>query len=219
VLFAWLSALALVSSAAAPGADPAINRTFADPDFDTWVARFERPGREVYDQRAAIVAALRLRPGLDVADVGAGTGLFTLEFAPRVAPGRVYAVDVSGPFVARVEARAAAAGLDNVVGVVNDQSGAGLARASVDLVFVCDTYHHFEQPRRMLQSLHDALRAGGALVVVDFDRDPGSSSAWVLSHVRANRRQVTAEIESAGFRLVQEEGFLRENFFLRFERQ
>ena len=99
---------------------PGINRYYQDPVFSEWLARFERPGREVYDRREAILAATGLRPGMTVADIGAGTGLFSLLFAPRVTPdGKVIAVDISRVFVDNTLRRAEQAGLDNVRGVVN----------------------------------------------------------------------------------------------------
>ena len=216
-----LGALLFLAAAAtwATGADPAINAPFRDPDFRQWVERFEREGREVYDKRNAIVEATGVKPGMAVADVGAGTGLFTLLFARRVYPGPVYAVDVSRPFVENILRRAREAGLGNVQGVVNSQEDSGLAPASIDLAFVCDTYHHFEQPQPMLASLHRALRPGGSLVIVDFQRIPGTSSRWVLEHVRAGKETVIAEVTAQGFRLVEDRPLMRENYFLRFVRE
>lgn len=217
---AWLIVLLVALSGptfARDGADPAINRPYLDPDFAQWVERFESPGREVYDRRDAILAASGIKPGMTVADIGAGTGLFTLLFARAVGPqGQVVAVDISRPFVENIQRRARSAGLTNVTTRVNSQTDTGLAPASVDLAFVCDTYHHFEQPRAMLASIQRALRVGGSLVVVDFQRIEGRSSAWVLGHVRAGKQQVMREIEAAGFRLAADEPLLKENFYLRF---
>ena len=70
----------------------------------------------------------------------------------------------------------------------------------------------------MLRSIHGALRPGGELVVIDFQREPGTSSPWVMHHVRAGRGQVIAEVELAGFRFTREEPILRGNFFLRFRK-
>ena len=82
---------------------PGINKSFENPNVDDFVSRFERDGREAYDHREEIVAALGLKSGMAVADVGAGTGLFTRLFAPRVGEqGKVYAVDISDEFVAHV---------------------------------------------------------------------------------------------------------------------
>jgi len=200
-----------------PGADPAINRPYLDPDFSQWVERFERPGREVYDRRDTILSATGVKPGMHVADVGAGTGLFSLMFAERVGEtGKVYAVDISPTFVQNIEQRARSARFSNVTGIVNTQLDSGLSANSVDLVFICDTYHHFEQPATMLASIAQALRPGGSLVVIDFEREEDRSSGWVLGHVRAGREQVKREIEAAGFRYAGTAAILQDNFFLKF---
>lgn len=202
-----------------PGADPVINRPYQNPDYQQWVERFESEGREVYDRREAIVARSGVMPGMTVADVGAGTGLFTRLFARAVGPGgKVYAVDISRTFIDNVQRTSRAQGMNNVIGIVNSQTDTGLPPSAVDLVFLCDTYHHFEHPEKMLASIHRALKPGGILVIIDFERIPGKSSAWILGHVRAGREQVIREIEAAGFRLIDQPGLLKENFYLRFRR-
>ena len=86
---------------------PGINQSYQEPDFQQWRAVFESPGREVFDRRHAILDALELKPGMKVADIGAGTGLFTQLFAQSVGPeGKVYAVDISREFVENIERRA-----------------------------------------------------------------------------------------------------------------
>lgn len=218
VLLAALAVTGTLVYAQPPGADPAINQPYENSEFEVWLGRFERPGREVYDKRREIVAATGVEPGMAVADIGAGTGLFTLLFASAVGPqGRVYAVDVLQEFVDNILRRAQARGLANVEGVVNTQNDAALPPQSVDLAFISDTYHHFEQPGAMLQAIHRALRPGGTLVIVDFRRAEGESSPWVMEHVRAGKDTVVREVEAAGFALWGEEEFLRENYFLRFE--
>jgi len=219
VLLFVLPIAPLTAREADRGADPAINQPFQEPDFDYWKGVFEREGREVYDRRRDIVDALQLRPGMVVADVGAGSGLFTMLFAAEIGDsGRVLAVDIAPSFVDAIRARASTRGLGNVDGVVSTQTDVSLPSGIVDLVFLCDTYHHFEQPAAMLRSIHAALRPGGELVIVDFQRIAGRSSQWVMDHVRAGRDSVVREVETAGFRLVDERHFLRQNYFLRFER-
>ncbi len=221
VLIAFF-ALAFAGPAAAEEASvrPGINRNYEHPDFARWVATFEHPGREVYDRRDDIVAASGVRAGMAVADIGAGSGLFTRLFARAVgSDGKVYAVDISPVFVHDGVARAKAEGLSNVEGVVNDAHESGLPASSVDLVFICDTYHHFEYPQDMLRSIHRALRATGTLMVVDFRRQPGESSDWILAHVRAGREAVIREIEAAGFRLLEDSPLLHTNYLLRFAPQ
>lgn len=198
---------------------PGINEYYQDPDFQVWVQRFESAGREVYDQRHAIVSALGLRPGMSVADIGAGTGLFTLLFAPLVGPeGRVYAVDISKVFITNVARRAREQGDVNVQTLVGTQHDTKLPAASVDIAFICDTYHHFEYPQNMLASIHDAVKPGGSLVVIDYRKDPDVSSDWVMGHVRANQAAVIDEIQAAGFKLLDTRDWLRDNYFLHFKR-
>jgi predicted methyltransferase len=217
----FMMALAVVAAAQAQdrSLSPGINRYSQSPDFERWQAMFETGGREVYDKRQQIAAALEIRPGMTVADVGAGTGAFTAVFSVNVgAGGAVIAQDVSAEFVRGIEARARRENLANVRTVLGGEKDARLPPASVDLVFVCDTYHHFEYPQAMLASLHAALKPGGRLAVIDYEKIPGRSSAWVMGHVRAGREKVIAEIEAAGFRLHKSHALLRENFFVEFVR-
>jgi ubiquinone/menaquinone biosynthesis C-methylase UbiE len=200
--------------------NPGINRNYENPNVLQWRGVFERDGREVWDRRDDIMRHLGLRPGLKVADIGSGTGFFTELMAGEVGDaGRIYAVDIAPRFVEASVQRARDRGMNNVVGVVNDQHSVRLSAASVDLVFTSDTYHHFEYPRSTLLSIHEALRPGGELVVIDFKRIPGVSNPWVLRHVRAGETEVTAEIEAAGFALVERLDFMQTQYFLRFRKK
>ena len=211
--------LAAVPVVAEQNVNPGINRHYANPDVTQWRGVFERDGREVWDRREDIIRHLPLRAGTRVADIGAGTGFFTVLMADRVGQsGRVYAVDVAPSFVEATVQRARDTGFNNVVGVVNDQHSVRLAPHSVDLVFISDTYHHFEYPRSTLRSIHEALRPGGELVVIDFKRIPGVSNPWVLGHVRSGEAEVVAEIEGEGFRMSERLDFMQTQYFLRFFR-
>ena len=202
------------------GADRSINAPFVNPNFEVWRGRFEAEGREVYDRRHEIVAAVAAKPGEVVADVGAGSGLFVRLFAQAVRPGgRVIAVDISQVFVDNVLRLAHEQGLDNVSGVVGTAADTRLPEGALDVVFTSDAYHHFEQPEATLASIRRALKPGGRFVVVDFERTPGVSPEWILRHVRAGKETVTAEVVAAGFRLAEERKLMRENYFLVFERQ
>ena len=194
---------------------PGINAPYRAADaVRIWSRRFERDGREVHDHQAQLVAALGLRPGMAVADVGAGTGLFTLAFAAAVGPGgAVYAVDLIPEFLAFIGERAAAAGLRQVQLVQASERSAGLAPASVDLIFMSDAYHHLEYPQHVLATLRAALRPGGSLWVIDFQREASTDRA-LRRHVRAGKAQVLVELAQAGFQLVEELPLLRENYVL-----
>jgi ubiquinone/menaquinone biosynthesis C-methylase UbiE len=156
-----------------------------------------------------------------VADIGAGTGLFLPAFDREVGPeGRVYAVDISPKFLEHLRERTQRENLARVAVVEGLEDSVELPAASVDLAFVCDTYHHFEYPQSTLDSLYTAIRPGGFLVILDFERIPGESSDWVLEHMRAGKKVFRREIESAGFQFEREvtvEG-LKENYVLRFRR-
>ncbi len=201
---------------------PGINDTYRDADVETWVQRFESESREIFHERHRIVEAVGLEPGMDVADVGAGTGLFTGLFAQAVGPvGKVYAVDISQAFLKHIRDRVADRGLDNVETVLCAEDSVDLAAESVDVIFICDTYHHFEYPKSTMRSILRALRPGGRLVVIDFRRVEGGSRQWVLDHVRAGQGLTTVEIVLQGFELldsVPDMDFLQENYFLRFRK-
>lgn len=199
--------------------NPDINNRYKNPDVTQWQGIFERDGREIWDRRGDIIRHLRLQPGQAIADVGAGTGFFSSLMAREVgATGRVYAVDIAKNFVDASVQRAREQGLDNVIGVVNDQRSVHLAPASVDLVFISDTYHHFEYPQATLRSIHSALKPNGELVIIDFRRDASQSSSWVLDHVRADNQRVITEIEAAGFELTEKLDFMLTQYYLRFRR-
>ncbi|MCI0537123.1 MAG: methyltransferase domain-containing protein [Verrucomicrobiales bacterium] len=211
------------SAVAAPeeSAKPGINAEFLKPSLNLtqWVERFEREGREIFTEREKIVAAAKVRPGMAVADIGAGTGLFTPLLSQAAGPkGKVYAVDIAKDFLAHIDQRAAAAGLKNVQTVLCTERSVELPPNLIDLAFICDTYHHFEYPRSTMASLHRAMRAGGEVVLVDFKRIPGQSSAWILDHVRAGQEVFTAEIEAAGFKKVEQVDLLKDNYVLRFRK-
>jgi predicted methyltransferase len=199
---------------------PGINDPFRDPDVKKYVETFEGESREIFRQRAKITEQCGLKPGLVVADVGAGTGLFTRLFARAVGPdGQVLAVDIAPKFLEHIRKSCREAGRRNVTPVLCNDDAVDLPPASVDVAFVCDTYHHFEYPQRTLASLHRALKPGGRLIVIDFRRIPGKSSAWVLGHVRAGQDTVEKEITAAGFEKTDEgKGLLQENYFVTFTR-
>jgi SAM-dependent methyltransferase len=230
LLLAGLLCLLPACAGAAPSAPPeasvrpGINANYLDPalDVDEWVARFEGESREIFVQRLALAAAVHLQPGDDVADVGAGTGLFLDPFASAVGTeGKVYAVDISPVFIEHLEVRARELDLPQVVAHLCREDSVDLPAGALDKAFICDTYHHFEYPRSTMASLHKALRKGGEVVIVDFERIPGVSRDWVLEHVRCGKEQVIGEVTGFGFELVEQVPVagLAENYVLRFAKR
>ncbi|MGA2254405.1 MAG: DUF1553 domain-containing protein [Thermoguttaceae bacterium] len=200
--------------------NPGINAPYEkNPDPKTFAASFEVESREVFNLRKEIVAACRLKPGMSVADVGAGTGLFTRLFAAEVAPGgTVYAADIAEAFLNHIAATCKDAGIKNVKTVLCKVDSSELPPTAVDVVFLCDVYHHFEFPAKTLATLHAALKPSGRLVLVDYRREEDKTPQWRLKHVRAGQEVFTREIEAAGFKLQGEEKFLKDNYMVEFQR-
>ena len=220
-----LAGLVLIATIAAPATAqeksvrPGINEGYKSPDTEKFVKRFEREGRDVFDKRNELVAACEIEPGDAVADVGAGTGLFVGLFAEAAGPdGKVFAVDITENFIKLIDKRATEAGWRNVRTVLCTADSTELPADSVDVAFVCDVYHHLEFPAKTMQSLHQAMRPGGMVVLIDFERIEGKSAKWIMGHVRAGKETVIKEVEAVGFKLIDEKDLLTENYVIRFKR-
>lgn len=199
---------------------PGINRSFQDPDVDSFVERFEGEDRAIYAYRHEIVHTLGLVQGMDVADVGAGTGFFSRIIAREVGSiGTVYAVDIADNFIKHIRKTSKEQGIENIEGVVCTERSVELPANSVDLVFICDTYHHFEYPYDTMASVHKALRPGGRLVIVDFERVKGVSLEWVLDHVRCGKGTVSDEVRDSGFDFIDEVDMMEGQYILQFRKR
>jgi ubiquinone/menaquinone biosynthesis C-methylase UbiE len=197
------------------------NDAYQDPRVaaETWRQLFEGDDREIYRKRDLIMKLAAAKPGMTVADIGAGTGLFTMMLSDAVGQeGRVYAEEILPKFSSFIAERAARERRNNVVSVMGTETGIGLPSDSLDLVFACDVYHHFDHPQEMLASIRRALRGNGELFLVDFSRIPGLSPDWLLGHVRAGEAEVVQEIENAGFVLLSRDHEIGVNYALRFRR-
>lgn len=200
-----------------------MNRKFTDAkvNVEQFVKRFENESREVYAKRQEITSAVGLRPGDAVADIGAGTGLFTLLFAEQIGPkGTVYAVDIGPAFLKYIAEQATKHGHEGVITtVLNTQDSAMLPPNAIDVAFICDTYHHFEHPEKMLASVHRALRPGGRLIIVDFDLRKDSGD-FVKQRARAPKEVYYEEITAAGFEQITAKDVptIKDSFYAEFRR-
>lgn len=138
-------------------------------------AWLERDEREQEERGELLLRELRLKPGMDVADVGAGTGYYSRRIAPLVAlrepgtkDGRVYAVDVQPQMLRVLEEAAKRPGMGNIVPVLGAVDDVKLAPASVDLAIMVDVYHELEFPHEVMTSLVRAVRPGGRVVFVEY---------------------------------------------------
>ena len=199
---------------------PGVNDTFRDPDPKAFTERFEIESREVFAKRKEILDAIKLKPTDVVADIGAGTGLFTRLFASNLGPeGRVIAVDIAQKFLDHIEVTCREQNLRNVEALLCTDDSTELPPESVDVAFICDTYHHFEFPQKTMTSLLKAMKPGGRVILIDFKRIEGESSDWTMDHVRAGQEVFEAEVLESGFRKADEiKDLLKENYMVVFER-
>ncbi|MHC5109499.1 MAG: class I SAM-dependent methyltransferase [Planctomycetota bacterium] len=192
-----------------------------DMNVEEWTDRFEGESREIFLARNEIAEAVHIEPGMDVADVGAGTGLFLAPFSRAAGHGgTIHALDISPAFIDHMKRRAKENKLDNVEVKLSREDSIALPRNCIDVAFACDTYHHFEYHEAMLASIFESLKPGGRLVIVDFERIPGTSREWILGHVRAGKEEVMGEVTGAGFEFIREESLpqLEENYFIEFRK-
>jgi SAM-dependent methyltransferase len=182
---------------------------------ERWAQVFDDPQRDAWQKPQQVIEALRLAPDAAVADVGAGTGYFTVRLAQALPRGRVYAVDLEPDMVRHLGERARQMKLDNVVAV---QAAADDPRlpARVDCVLVVDTYHHIDGREAYFRRLAAALKDGGTVAIVDFRPD---SPIGPPAAARLPAEAVVAEMRRAGYALAAEHGFLPHQYFLVFRRQ
>jgi FkbM family methyltransferase len=199
---------------------PGINDSFRDPIVTDFTERFEVESREIFAKRNEIVVACELKAGQTIADIGAGTGLFTRLFAAAVkGESRVVAVDIAPKFLEHIRETCREARLMNVETLQCTADSTELPPASIDVAFICDTYHHFEFPSKTMASLHRALKRGGRVILIDFRRVEGTSSEWTMNHVRAGQEVFEAEVIESGFKKLSEQTeLLKENYFVVFEK-
>jgi ubiquinone/menaquinone biosynthesis C-methylase UbiE len=201
--------------------NPGINDTWKSPEIDPLIDILEAESREIYRERSNLAALVGPPRGAVIADVGAGSGFMAEEFAALVGDeGLVYTVDINPVMLDEILKKANAKGISNIRKVLSPEDSVNLAPNSVDIVFLCDTYHHFEFPKPTMSSIFQALRSGGQLVLVEFRRIPGQSEPWLLEHVRAGEKVFKKEILEIGFELTNSHypPYLTENYVLRFRK-
>jgi cyclopropane fatty-acyl-phospholipid synthase-like methyltransferase len=175
-------------------------RNFDDPARDAW----QEPGR--------VIEALGLKHGQIVADIGAGTGYFTVRLAKSEAAPKVYGVDIEPSMVSYLSQRAAQDHLSNVVAVQAAADTPNLPE-TVDLVLIVDTYHHIGGREAYFRKLAKSLKPGGRVAIIDFKPD---SPEGPPKEFRFTPDQIKAEMSRAGYTLAAQHGFLSRQHFLVF---
>jgi precorrin-6B methylase 2 len=165
-------------------------------------AWLERPEREAEERPDLLLAALSLRQGMNIADIGAGSGYLSKRMAPPIAPGKLYAVDVQPEMVRMLKALSTRPETANVVPVLGSEGSVNLRSDSIDLAIMVDTYHELSQPYEIMQSLLAALKRGGRLVLVEYrGEDPQVPikplHKMTISQIRSEMRQFPLSYERA----------------------
>ena len=160
----------------------------------------DRPARDQEERPDLLIEELHLKPGMVVADIGAGSGYLARRLAPRVAPGTVYAVDVQPQMVTLLDALAKQPGMANIVPRLGAESDVGLSAQSLDLAIMVDVYHELAFPYEVMQSLVRALKPGGRVVLVEYRAEDPAVPIKALH--KMSEKQVRREL--AAFPLVWE---------------
>lgn len=200
--------------AEAPPSDDATSRhDFADVPY--WSSVFDDPARDTWQKPKELVAALGLRRGSVVADLGAGTGYLSRYLAAAVGPeGTVLAVETEPNLVAHLRQRAEREKTANVVPILASPGDPRLPAGLVDLILIVDTYHHFDDRRTYLPALRRFLAPHGRVAIVDWQKRELPVGP-AMDHKLA-REQVLDEMQASGFALVAEHAMLPYQYFLVF---
>jgi ubiquinone/menaquinone biosynthesis C-methylase UbiE len=181
-------------------------------------AWLERQDRDKEQRPEQVIRTMGLRDGDVVADLGTGTGYFARRMARAVAPGgTVYAVDIQPEMIGLLKRNVEKEGLTNVVPVLGAADDPRLPEGSLDWILLVDVYHELQQPKAMLARMREALKRSGKVALIEY-RLEGLTAVHIREEHRMSPRQVLAEWEPAGFRLVKRHEFLPTQHFFVFEK-
>jgi ubiquinone/menaquinone biosynthesis C-methylase UbiE len=186
---------------------PVSGRVFAPVMGVGGAGWLERSEREQEEAPSKALAALELKPGMVVADIGAGSGYYTSRIAKSVGPtGKVYATDIQPGMIDLINRRVAAEGLTNVTTVLGGMDDPKLPPASIDLAIMVDVYHELQSPQLFLQRLRETFKPGGRLVLLEFRKE--DATVPILEVHKMSVAEVKAELEAEGFVLDKVIGVL-----------
>ena len=190
-----------------------MHRLHNDPK--AYIGALEDPQRDAYQKPHEVLTALSLKPGEVIADIGAGSGYFTFPIAHHLGPeGKVYAVDVSPDMILHLNRRIRDLKTTNVVSVLADPDDPLLPEQSVNRFFICDVWHHVENPSKYLGMIKKVLKPGGQVIMIDFHKKELAFGPPM--EMKIAREDLIKQMESNGFRLAKEHSFLPYQYFLVF---
>jgi ubiquinone/menaquinone biosynthesis C-methylase UbiE len=184
-------------------------------DPKAYIGALEDPKRDAYQKPHEVLTALKLKPGEVIADIGAGSGYFTFRIAHQVGPkGKVYAVDVSPDMIRHLNRRIRELKAINIVSVLADPDDPLLPGQSVNRIFICDVWHHVENPAKYLSTMKKILKPGGEIVMIDFHKKELPFGPPL--QMKIAREDLIKQMATNGFRLAKEHTFLPYQYFLVF---
>lgn len=191
------------------------------PNVMEYLDRLDRPERDQDQKPAQVVDALELKPGMHVADLGAGSGYFTRRFVEAVGEtGKVYVIDVEPEALKYVEESLSRMHRRfEAEFILAKPNNPKIPAESVDLIFVCDTYHHLEDRADYFRNVKTSLKPGGRIALIDFYHDERSGDLGFPKGHLVPREKVIEEMTAAGYRLSKEHRFLPKQYFLEFTRE
>ena len=195
------SALIAARQIVSPGVHPISGRRYALTMSylgADWLDRSERVQEEDPD---TALDALKLVVGSTVADVGAGSGYMTVKMAKRVGPtGKVYANDIQPQMLSMLRQRLDKAKIANVELVLGGYDDPKLPANTIDLILMVDVYHEFSQPQQMLRRMHESLRTGGRMVLLEYRKE--DPSIPIRPDHKMSVAEAKMEVEAEGFTLA-----------------
>ena len=190
-----------------------MHRLHNDPK--AYIGALEDPKRDAYQKPHEVLTALNLKPGEVIADIGAGSGYFTFRIAHHVgAKGKVFAVDVSPDMIRHMNRRIRDSKAANVVSVLAEPDDPLLGERSIDRFFICNVWHHVENPTKYLSMMKKMLKPGGEIVVIDFHKKELPFGPPL--EMKIAREDLLKQMEANGFLVTKEHTFLPYQYFLVF---
>jgi protein-L-isoaspartate O-methyltransferase len=190
--------IGIVAVAEAQRRHPVSGRVFAPVMGVGGAAWLERPEREAEEAPSRALAALELKAGMVVADIGAGSGYYTSRMAKLVGTsGRVFATDIQPGMLELLNRRIQNEGLGNVTPVLGGMEDPKLPEAAIDLAIMVDVYHELQNPQVFLQRLKPVFKPGGRLVLVEFRKE--DPKVPILEVHKMSVAEVKQELEAEGF--------------------
>ncbi len=183
------------------GKDPGTHQDLTDAE--TWIKRLERPERLPGLKTNDVITCLKLKPGDVVADIGAGTGAYTIPFAKAVAPsGKALAVDIWPRLLEYIGEKAKKENVSNLQTILAKPDNPNLPPNQVDLAFFHDVFHNTNDRQAYLRVLAASLKPSGRIAIIEQEFNDPIAKKWDFPADRITKEQVAKWMAGVGFHLV-----------------